>query len=162
MRSWLLGLVAMISGSALAGSGTSPLAIGNARIDVPPGWVVVSRSADRQVLQSSDKRQEATISLMEFGVAPGPAEFERLCALRIEAERKFGAVVFPAKPPFMEDGRWGYFYSGGDKAQGRVFSGFLSLSGRQLITIYVDGRGIDPKLHVASFSAWVEAMHWTP
>jgi hypothetical protein len=50
------------------------------------------------------------------------------------------------------------FFSGGEKRTGRVFSGYLTLKQRELITVYVEGIGVAPKDHLASFEALASGL----
>jgi hypothetical protein len=50
------------------------------------------------------------------------------------------------------------FYSGGVKRTGRIFSGYLSLTKRELVTIYLEGIGVGPKEHLQTFQSFVEGL----
>ena len=104
------------------------------RVSDAAGWSETKKAADRLTLQSSDGRQYATISIMRFGADASFEDFKRLCQLRLEAEKKDSPDCFiQSEPPFDIKGRFGFFYSGGVKRTGRVFSGHLTLTKRELI-----------------------------
>ena len=133
--------------------------IGTADIVAPAGWSETKKDADRLTLQSSDGRQYATISIMRFGADASFKDFKRLCQLRLEAEKKDSPDCFiQSEPPFDIKGKFGFFYSGGVKKTGRVFSGHLTLTKRELITIYIEGLGIAPKEHLQTFQSFVEGL----
>jgi hypothetical protein len=136
------------------------IAFDKAEVSIPAQWSEAKRSDDRAVFRSPDGHQQAVISVMRFGTDPSFDDFIKLCSHRIESERAELADGFvqPDKP-FQEAGRFGMFYSGGDKKTGRVFSGYLSLAHRQLIIIYIEGVGIAPADHLKTFQEWVRGLH---
>lgn len=163
MRRWLCGLLVSTHGLAFAGTTPAQITIADARIDVPQGWVEVSRDSGTAILSTPDRRQFVTITQLRFGAAPGLEDFKRICGHRIEAEREDGPEVFiKFDPPFGSDGSFSWRYSGGNKATSRIFSGYLSLSHKQLITVYVEGVGVSPGTHLVSFSTWVKGVHRAP
>jgi len=133
--------------------------IGSADVAAPAGWSEAKREDDRLTLQSSDGRQYATISIMRFGADASFEDFKRLCQLRLEAEKKDSPDCFiQSEAPYDFKGKLGMLYSGGVKKTGRVFSGYLSLTKRELITIYIEGLGIAPKDHLQTFQSFVEGL----
>lgn len=133
--------------------------IGSADVQAPSGWTEVRRLEQRIVLRSPDGQQQATISLMRFGANVSFEDFKRLCQLRLEAEKKVSPECFvQAEPPFEGEGKFGMFYSGGDKGSGRVFSCYLSLAKRELVTFYLEGLRTDPQEHLKVFEAFVQGM----
>lgn len=147
-----------LSGAAIAQEHST---LDNASIVVPAGWREVKKEEDRLTFRSSDDRQQATISLMQFGVSPSFEDFKRLCQLRVEAEKKAApnAFIDPDAPvPFEKSGGFGMFYSGGEKQTGRIFSCYLSLANKGLFTIYLEGVGVVPKDHLKSFEAFVSGL----
>jgi len=133
--------------------------IGNAEITAPTGWCEVSKETERMVLRSLDGHQQATISTLGFSADVSFDNFKRLCVHRLEAEKK-GFVDGFVRPqaPFDASGVFGMLFSGGENQNRRVFSGYLSLAKKELITIYVEGVGIAPKEHLESFKAFVNGL----
>jgi hypothetical protein len=135
------------------------LMIGSAQVRTPAGWTEVKKEDARIALRAPDGKQQVTISIMRFGADASFEDFKRLCQLRLEAEKKDSPDCFvQAEPPHEIKGAFGMFYSGGFKQSGRVFSGYLSLTKRELVTIYLEGLGIDPKEHLQTFKALVEGL----
>ena len=156
-----LSMLAASFGLCVAVAAQEQFTIGSASIEVPSGWRAVKKEEERLTLRSRDDRQQATISLMRFGVAPSFEDFKRFCTLRVEAEKKDLPDVFiePDAPrPFEETGSYGMFFSGGEKKAGRIFSGYLTLMKKELITVYVEGVGVAPKDHLASFETFVTGL----
>ena len=69
-----------------------------------------------------------------------------MCTARIDAEKKMLSDGFvEPTAPFESAGEFGMFFYGGDKKTARVFSGYLALKMKELITVYVEGVGVEPK-----------------
>jgi hypothetical protein len=153
---WTLAASLSFGGAAAA---QNDFAIGSAVITAPVGWSDAKKEKDRVVLRSPDGRQQATISIMRFDADVSFDDFKRLCAHRIEAEKGALADGF-VQPgaPFEDAGTFGMFFSGGEKRTARVFSGYLTLKQRELITVYVEGIGVAPKDHLASFEALASGL----
>jgi len=133
--------------------------IGSADLAAPVGWSEAKREDDRLTLQSSDGRQYATISIMRFGADASFVDFKLMCQLRLEAEKKDSPDCFiQSEPPYDIKGKFGMLYSGGDKKVGRVFSGFLSLTKRELVTIYVEGLDTAPKDLIETFQIFLHGL----
>jgi len=133
--------------------------IGSANVRAPSGWTEVKKEDERIVLRAPDGKQQATVSIMRFGADASFEDFKRLCQLRLEAEKKDSPDCFvQAEPPFDIKGKFGMFYSGGVKQSGQVFSGYLSLTKRELVIIYLEGLGTDPKEHLQRFQGFVEGL----
>jgi hypothetical protein len=144
-----------LSGAASAQQFT----IGSAQVRTPSGWTEVKKDEEGIVLRAPEGKQQATISVVRFGADASFEDFKRLCQLRLEAEKKDSPDCFvQSEPPFDLKGKFGMFYSGGEKQSGRVFSGYLSLTKRELVTIYLEGLAIDPKEHLQTFQAFVEGL----
>jgi hypothetical protein len=62
--------------------------LSNAEVTAPPGWQQVTKTADRLVLRTSDRREQAVISVLRLGADANLEDFTRLCQLRIDAERQ--------------------------------------------------------------------------
>lgn len=151
--------IAVAVGLAGAASAEPHFAIGKADIIAPTGWTEVKREGDRLTLQSLDGRQYATISIMRFGADASFADFKLICQLRLEAEKKDSPDCFiQSEPPYDIKGKFGMLYSGGDKKAGRVFSGYLSLTKRELVTIYIEGLDVSPNDHLETFQAFVKGL----
>lgn len=161
--SWLRAFaVICISGSALVGvlrAEGEVIAIGSATVTAPADWKAAVRRDDRLVFRSGDDHQQATIALLRLGSEPSFDEFKSLCTKRVDAERGQMARGFVQDdPPFRDGESFGMFFSGGDKDSRRVFSGYLSIVGRELITVYVEGIGVQPKDHLEAFQQFVRAL----
>lgn len=158
MRRILATIAATVGLTGIA-SAQQHFTISTADVVAPAGWSEAKKESDRLTLQSSDGRQYATISIMRFGADASFDDFKRLCQLRLEAEKKDSPDCFiQSEPPFDIKGKFGLFYSGGVKKTGRVFSGYLTLTKRELVTIYIEGLGIDPKDHLQTFQSFVKGL----
>lgn len=154
-------LTAIAAAVGLAGTSYAQphFVIGSADVAAPVGWREAKREDDRLTLQSPDGRQYATISTMRFGADASFEDFKRLCQLRLEAEKKDLPDCFiQSEAPFDIKGKFGMIYSGGVKKTGLVFSGYLSLTKRELVTIYVEGLGSAPKDHLQTFQSFVDGL----
>ena len=151
-----LSLVGFSLGSAVF---AADAVVGHARLPVPDGWSVVERTGDRVTLRNESKTQSITFSSLTFGAAPSIEDFKILCRHRIEAERKGDPEVFieEGKPAQSGDSLV-FYYSGGEKQTGRIFSGQLLLVGRELTTTYLESSGTDPKRHLTLFSELVGSL----
>ncbi len=155
----ILSTIAAAVGLSGTASAQQHFGIGTVDVSAPTGWSEVKREDDRLTLRSSDERQYATISIMRFGADASFEDFKRLCQLRLEAEKKGSPDCFvQSEPPFDIKGKFGMFYSGGVKRTGRVFSGYLSLMKRELVTIYIEGLGVAPQDHLETFQAFVKGL----
>jgi len=160
LKQILTAILASLGFASISLAGTQ-FTIGESSITAPDGWREIKREEQRVTLRSADDRQQATVSLMQFGTAPSFDEFKRLCALRYKAEKSDAPDAFmePEAPaPFEKEGRYGLFFSGGEKKSGRIFSGYISLVNKELITIYLEAAGVAPKEHLASFEAFVSSL----
>jgi hypothetical protein len=86
IKKWLSTLLA---GASLISS-VSPLqtyAFGNTSIILPAGWQLVESSEDKLVFRTKDNHQQATITVMHFGVSANFEDFKLLCEARFKAER---------------------------------------------------------------------------
>ena len=133
--------------------------LGNNKFSIPTNWVTAKTNLDSIVLRSPSTKQQATISILQFGSDASFEDFKRLCDKRLEAEKKESSNVFiEPSEPFKSGEKFGMFYSGGDKKAGRMFSGFLSLNKRELTTIYVESIGADSVSHLKTFQEFVKGM----
>jgi hypothetical protein len=133
--------------------------IGTAVGAVPTGWTEKAKSEERIILRSPDSRQQATISILRFGKDASFEDFKSLCKHRLDAEnRELVNGFIKADDPFNDKGFFGMFFSGGDKKNGRVFSGYLSLVNKELITVYVEGISVAPAENLKTFKAFVTGL----
>jgi hypothetical protein len=155
----LLSSIAVGLGFAGAASAEQHFVIGAADVLAPTGWTEVRRVEDRLTLRSPDGQQQATVSIMRFGADASFDDFKLLCQHRLDAEKKGAPDCFlQSEEPFALKGKFGTFYSGGEKKAGRVFSGYLSLVKRELVVIYLEGIGVEPKKHLETFQAFAEGL----
>ena len=125
----------------------------------PAGWAEKSRSEERIILRSPDSHQQATVSILSFGKDASFEDFKRLCKHRLEAEnRELVDGFIKADDPFNDKGMFGMFFSGGDRKNGRIFSGYLSLVNKELITVYVEGIGVAPAENLKTFKTFVTGL----
>jgi hypothetical protein len=155
LRRLVATLVAGIGPGAAAAQ--QHLTIGHCELIVPLGWNQISKSDERIVLRRTDGKQQATISVLEFTKDPTFDEFKRICQHRIEAENKEleDGFIQPEEPS-EDHGAYGMLFSGGDRKTGRVFSGYLSLMRKELLTVYVEGLGVTPKENLETFAQFVK------
>ena len=133
--------------------------IGNATITAPTGWREVSKEEGKLVLKSQDDFQQATLSSLPFRATASFEDFERLCAQRFEIEKKEAGDGFvQTDGPFQGEHSFGMYFFGGEKETARVFSGYLSLAKRELVTVYVEGFGIAPKDMLTSFQVFASSL----
>jgi len=132
--------------------------LGKSQIEAPDSWTMLSHADDKVVL-TSNQQQQATISLMRFEVELNFEQFKTLCAAQIRAVQKAvpSAFVEP-ESPFQDRGAFGMFYFGGDKTTGQIFFGYLSLAQRELVTMFVEGFGVDPQAQGSDFSRFVKSL----
>ena len=155
----LLSSIAAAVGLTSCAPAPPHFTIGTADVAAPAGWTVQKRADDRLTLRAPDGRQQATVSVMRFGADPSFEDFKRLSQLRLDAEKKDSPDCFiQSDPPFDLKGKFGMFYSGGDKKTGRVFSGYLSLERRELVVIYLEGLGVDPKEPLEAFQTFAKGI----
>lgn len=135
--------------------------LGKASFTTPSGWREVKRGAESLVFDSADGQQRLTISLMRFGSDPTFADFKLICEHRFAAERQElpDGFISPDHPEAFENrGTFGMFFFGGDKKSGRIFSGHLSLKGKELVSLYVEGFNIEPAEHLEAFKVIVSSL----
>lgn len=129
-------------------------------IPAPAGWTEVRREADRLQVGSPDGRHLATLSTMRFAADPGPSEFALICEHRLTAERQDleDGFIQGGEPQAVPGGAFVMLYSGGDKANGRLFAGFLSVQQRQLATLYFETIGESPEVHLEQYKAMAKGL----
>lgn len=145
--------------SAAAVSAASQISFGGCDVAAPAGWQEVKRTTNALTLQSSDGKEQAMITTMSFGSEATFDDFKRICQKRIEAEKRDlnDGFVDPSEP-FKDGSLFGMMFSGGDKKSGRVFSGYLSYTKRELVTLYIEGVGVSPTNHLATFKQFVRGL----
>jgi hypothetical protein len=135
----------------------SELVFGPTTVAVPDGWTETKREGTKVAFVTEDQLEFATISHRTFGREPSFGEFEVMCEQRLTAERQALEDGFvESKGASEQAGVCTLIYFGGDKATNRMFSGFLLLAADTLVTIYVEGLGIEPQRHMASFGAFAQ------
>jgi hypothetical protein len=155
----IVAILVMAFGIELASGAQPHFSFWSCDIAAPTGWTELKKKEDAFVLRSPDGHQQATITGIRLGADASVDDFKKLCAKRVEGEKKefTDGFVNPSEP-FKDGGVLGMFFSGGDKKTGRVFSGYLSLVKRELVTVYVEGVGTAPKDHLATFKAFVSGL----
>jgi len=84
------------------------------------------------------------VSLLRFSSEIDFDDFKRLCDKRLDIEKQgFTEGFLDAKPPFVDGKTFNLFFSGEDKRKARLFLGHLSFVHQELLTIYVEGVGVD-------------------
>lgn len=152
---------ALLVGSTLAGASTPQprqFLVGRTQVIPPSGWQLLRTETDSLVFQTTDERQQATISVMQLVSTATFEEFKHFCDVRVANERKFltDGFIEPKNPtPFKDGDTFGMFYSGADRKSGRVFSANFSLKRGELVTVYVEGLGVSSNDHLQSFKAFV-------
>jgi hypothetical protein len=98
----------VIAGLGIGGSASAQeqFTIGHNEVTAPAGWRQVNKTEDRLVLRSSDQHQQATLSVVRLSSDATFEEFNRLCQLRIDAERKElgDGFIEPEAPKPAKDG----------------------------------------------------------
>lgn len=99
------------------------------------------------------------MSLIRFSEPISFEQFQLLCDKRIAVESKglTDGYVDPERA-FMASASFGMFFSGGDKATGRMFFGYLCQARQELLTIYLEGIDVDPAHHAKDFQALVQSL----
>jgi hypothetical protein len=132
--------------------------IGQTDIFLPNGWQLLKRS-DEVLVARSPSGQQAMASLLRVNSEISFDAFKRLCDIRLDLEKQgFTEGFLDAKPPFVDGETFNLFFSGGDKQSGRLFSGHLSAAQQELLTIYVEGFGVEPRDHLQSFAFLVRGL----
>lgn len=134
--------------------------IGRSEIAAPDGWNEIGRTEDKLVLQSPNLKEQATITVMQFASDLSAEQFKLLCEIRYKGERQFlkDGFLEPDNPqPFTDHDVRGMFFSGGDRSEGRLFSGYLSLVRQELLTVYVEGHAPPPE-HFEYFKNLVKGI----
>lgn|SRR5262249_2540667 len=154
-----IAMIAAGVGLQVAAKAQEYFTIGSYDIIAPTGWREVKKKEDLLVLRSAVGDQRATITLMRFRAEVSFEDFTKLCDKRMEAERSAltDGFIHP-DAPFERHGVFGMFFSGGDRKSGRVFSGYLSLATRELVTVYVESISVAPEDHLQSFKAFVNGL----
>ena len=158
IKKWLSTLLAGASLSTSA-SPQQTYAVGNISIMLPAGWQLVESSEDKLVFRTKDNHQHATITVMHFGVSANFEDFKLLCEARFKAERMAitDGYIEPDTPAPVKDGdTFWMFYSGGERKSHRLFTGYLSLKQKELLTIYIEGIGVPMSDLVQSFKAFLD------
>jgi hypothetical protein len=152
-------IVAILGLGAATVSAAESFSFQGCKITAPVGWKEISRTNDALTFRSADGKEQATISEMSFSPETTFENFKKICDKRMIAEKKVlsDGFVNPSEP-FNNGNLFGMFFSGGDKKSGRVFSGYLSFAKNQLITVYVEGTGVSPENHLATFKTFASSL----
>ncbi len=136
-----------------------PFVFGDYTFSIPIGFNELKRSKDLLVLKSIKDEQQITVSGMMVNINLSYEDFKNLCDKRIEAEKidLHGGFVSPGEP-FKSDNTFAMFFSGGNKNTKRIFSGYLSVTKGELITVYVEGSQISPEQHLNFFKKVVNCV----
>jgi hypothetical protein len=131
----------------------------NVSIPALEGWTETKRNDELIVAGSAGGRQQVTLSTIHFAEDPSLEAFEILCERRLEGERREfeDGFIEGGEPQAVGDG-FVMVYSGGDKDSGRIFSGFLSLKLRELVTVYVESIGMSSEDHLQTFKTLVSGV----
>jgi len=136
-------------------------ALGSSTFSIPAGWTEKSKTDERLTFVAPDGGQQATVSLMSFGITPSFEDFKRICSVRYKAEKEGldDLLLQPDSPaPLEKEGRYEMYFSGKEKKTDRIFSGLLSLKGKELIAIYVEGIGVTSTKHLESFKIFESSL----
>jgi hypothetical protein len=154
-------LILTVSMALLSLSCDAQVKLGNAEIKVPARWRTIVDDKERINILSADERQQATVSIQRFDSRATFEDFKRLCEIRQKAEKAdVPDVLISAEEPFVDGGIFKMSYSGNEKAMGRLFSGYLTLKDKELITVYVESIGVDSKKHSQTFEEFVKGLKW--
>jgi hypothetical protein len=157
-----LALVVGLAGlSASVKADNNKLTLGSATFSIPQGWKQIDGTDDRLTFAAPDGRQQATVSVMRFEATPSFQDFELICTHRYEAEKTglSDLNLTPTNPaPRDEGAKFTMTFSGKENPSGRIFSGLLSLKGKELVTIYLEGMGVDSKTNIDSFKEFLASL----
>ena len=131
--------------------------VGNVSLTCSDGWREMSETEGILILRSPDNRQQLTLSSSHL---PAPAafdEFKKICAVRLQAERRQLAEgsIEPDPTPFQQGNCFGFVYTGVDRKTRRFFSTCLSLAGRELVTLYLESFTVPPNQHIDTFKTFI-------
>lgn len=135
------------------GSNDTPAAL-------PEGWKEIKRETDRVMFRSADEAEQVTVSKLDLAAEPSFEDFKVLSEVRIAAEHD-GAdneISLDATPPSNDSNRYTLTYSGGERGTQRLFSCHMVAVGKTVMTVYVEGIGVNAQRHAASFKAFVTAF----
>jgi hypothetical protein len=156
----LLHLAALVS-LTVSATADNDFSLGNATFSIPEGWTKIAETDGRLTFTAPDGKQQATVSLMRFGAAPSFEDFERICSHRYDAEKNglTQLTLVPEHPdPHDDNGTFTMSFSGKEEANDRSFLGLMSFKNKQLITIYVEGIGVNSATNHESFREFVESL----
>jgi len=126
---------------------------GDVSVSVPDGWRQIANPGGGLILQSPDHRQQVTVSISQMQSHPSLDEFKRICALRLQAEKQqlVDGAIEPNPVPFQQGNLLGLVYTGLDRKTRRIFSSYLLLEDRELVTLYLESFAIHPNQHTDMF-----------
>jgi hypothetical protein len=157
MFKWIVATLGI--GIGIAAGASQDFSFQGCEIAAPAGWRESKKKEDVLVLRSPNGQEQATITAMRFRTNATFEDFKRLCETRVALEKKEMSDGFVSpSDPYLDGGGFGMMFSGGDKQSGRLCSGYLTLTNRVLITVYVEGIRIPPKDHLATFKQFVSGL----
>jgi len=142
--------------TASAGSSDSRIVFGSSYLALPDGWKEVKREPERVTFLNADDTEQATVSKLDFAAAPSFEDFKVICEDRLAAERQASKdASLNVTGPLNEGKHFTFMYSGSEKETRRLFSGYIVVVEKTVMTVYLEGIGVTGERHVASFKAFV-------
>jgi hypothetical protein len=142
--------------AASAGSNDTRIVFGASSLALPDGWKEIKREPDRVTFRSVDETEQATISKLELAAEPSFGDFKALSEDRVAAERDVGKdVSLDVTGPLNDGKRFTFMYSGNEKERQRLFSGYMLVAGKTVMTVYVESIGVSAQRNLGSFKAFV-------
>ena len=131
--------------------------IGTAYIDVPHGWRQVPGPDGDLIVRSPDDRQQVTLNVAQLENPATFDDFKRICAVRLKAEKQqlVDGGIEPNPVPFQQNDLFGFVYTGVDRKTRRMFSTYLSLETRELVTLYLESFAVQPNRHIETFKTLI-------
>jgi hypothetical protein len=115
---------------------------------IPAGWQrIKSDDETRIVVRAPDDQTQVTVSPMYFEPFPDKMlsreRFNRLLALRLDGERKFGGDQVTVRDPVLRDLHDGTMTAPfeGSEGSSRRFAARLAMKGGVLLTVYIEAIG---------------------
>jgi|HubBroStandDraft_4_1064222.scaffolds.fasta_scaffold452891_2 hypothetical protein len=136
----------------------NPIIIGVSQILPPEGWTVSDMAEDKVVFCANGQRQ-ATLSVTKFSEDLSEDQFQLLCDIAVKSAKRLVTDGYvEVEKPFRDGDIRGVFLYGGDKSNGRLFFGYLSLVQRELRNLFVEGADIAPEALAEDFKSLVKAL----
>lgn len=139
-----------------ASPSTARVAFGDSSLALPDGWSEIKREPDRVTFRSAEQTEQTTVSKLDLSTVPSFEDFKLICQHRLDAEHQASKDEFlEVTGPTNAGNTYKLLFSGGEKASQLVFSGYMVVAGKTIMTVYVEGIGVSPERHLASFKAFV-------